>query len=230
VFVWIVGQLGTGIVGVILGLFLRTVLPDRQRDRVIYWGNRARKYWKNDDFDVSIAWKYASEESVPLDELKQSLQDEFSQAPTTHSNFEFKKQFPNNDITVKIRPNRDVDIGQAGGTNPGQGTTSSVLVTYKTNPSYRDLVDTLLNLQDADRKVGDKISAIGFARQSSSVTCDLPAKPTIQRLLGEGQLDTIRGKSSDGTRIDFSSGQLQIESSDSSSMTSTIKRAIVHYG
>lgn len=226
---WIGGHIIAGAVGVVLGLFIETLLPERFRLFLIYWGNRAKKWWRNDRYEIQISSEYKLEEPLDESEFDSKLARSIDVRSDDHGKFRFDRKTGSLDMTIEITPQYESKINMSGEVGVNQQKVSSAVVDMRVSPEYRNLTSALIDLQDIERNLLENIVSMGAKRGDAVVRCELPVKPTLQKLLGKGQIESLTGTSGEGDRITVSEEEMQIHADPKSPMTSTIKRAIVHY-
>ncbi len=199
------------------------------RNNLIYWGGRARKWVSNESYEVEITTKYRLDSQVDANQFDKELARSLGVRSDDNGKFTFDKKKGMIDSDIEIIPEYASSVSQGGKVTHHQNSVSRLTVTMSCNPDYRQLTSSLLDLQDIERNLLEQIVSVGAHRNGSVIKCEMPAKPTLQKLIGKGDIDTIRGSTEDGTRIDVSRNEIQIHADPDSAVTSVVRRAIVHY-
>lgn len=226
---WVGSRVVIGLVGVVVGLLLEGLLPDSVQNQFLYWGGRLRKWIKDDEYRIELAVKYRFSDPMESEDFDEQLARELGVRSDDNGKFLYDKDSSGLDLDIEITPQFDNSIGHQGNAEVSSKMVGSITVQIRCKPNYRNLTSCLLDIQDIERNLLETIVSLGGERDSSVVKCEMPAKPTLQRLLGKGDIDTLRGNTSEGTRIDVSSEEIQIHADPDTALTSIIRRTIVHY-
>lgn len=226
---WLGGKVIVGVVGAVFGLFAREILPTPIRDFIVYYGSHLRKWVKNDSYKLRIASKYELSSRRQEEELLEGIARRLGERPNDNGLFKFTRDGEDAKIGVEITPHYDKEITRHGDIQSNSDLIDSITLKVDGSPRYRRLTPSLLELQDIERNVIENIVAEGAERSGSNIKCEMPAKPTLQRLFGQGDIETIRAKSESGTKIDVTNDEMQIHATPNTTIISTVRNAIVHY-
>lgn len=226
---WIGAQIVAGLVGVTVGLFLRELLPESFKAVIVFWGGRTRKWIKNRNYKIRLSSDYRFESPLEFEEVKEEIAKELGQRPQDVGRFDYMESQGSSEIRVELDPQYAGSVNLEGDINVDVNFIDSIIATFECSPNYRDLVPTLLDLQSIERTINETMTAHGARSGETIIRCDMPAKPILQKLLGSSDVETLRTKSEDGTRIDVSRDEIQVHSPPKKSILPTIRKAIVFY-
>ena len=226
---WVAGKLLAGSVGVVLGIFLRELLPEKIESKITYTASRFKKWFKNENYAIHLYTEFRVGEPVEKADLMEVLQKSFGVQPDAHDTIHFTKTDTDDQIEVEIRPKSVQDVGMFGDVSIEDTKVEKLVTQIDATPRYRELTTVLLAIQDVEKELIEAISSAGLSREETQITCEVSAEPTLKRYLSEGHISTLRGESDDGTKINISDDTIQINASSASTATAYVKRAIINY-
>jgi hypothetical protein len=226
---WAIGQLIGAVVGFLLGLVVQGIAPDGFKNKIIYYGSRLRKYVKNNTYEIKVATKYHPDSEIELNQVVDDISTKFNEQPTTHNNFKFDEYTSSGSVSVEMSVEGDVTVGPTGDVSTDGNTCDSILVEYNVTPSYRNLSSSLIDVQDIEQSHIEKIASMGFSRYDSTVVCKVSIKPTLEKLVGDGPIKSLKATSQAGAEVDISQNRMTITAGDTSNVMTVLKRAIIQF-
>lgn len=210
------------------GFIARELLPNKIKAKVSFSSKRVKIWHNNYKYKISIYKKINISDSRKKGEVVDQISSSINQEPDNDGDFLFRRQVQAEEMEIKIRTEEPL-LQKRNEASVCYDQVESVLIEINSSPSYRNLQDTLLDIQDVESEL---ISSIPFKHEQveSRASCKLPGTPSAVDMFRQGDFTRVTAEVEEGAKIDLTNEEVQIDADNSSVLSSILKKSIIYYG